>query len=366
MSEPLKFRLGTKADDFALRALLRRNAMPGSISLSMRHEPSFFEAAEVEGNKTRVIVCEDPEQVVGMGVISEREVYVNGTPERVGYISRLRLDEAYRSSTGLIRGYRYFKTIQEKEFKLPYYLTTIMESNKHAVNTLTAGHADLPVYQKTGGYVTVVIPVLLKRKPPETGMQIIGGEEAGIENVIHCLNKFGSEKLFYPVYRKEDVTGGSGLLRGLSLSDFYVAVQGDKVTGVMACWDQRAFRPNVVDCYSGPIRYARKPLNFIAGLFNCRPLPDPGEVVPALHGACIAIRDNEPGVFRSLLQHILADVSERDASLFLMGFSRNDPLLQIATERIHAKIRSHIYTVSWNRAQPRADGSILYLELGSL
>ncbi len=358
MPGQIKLRLALPSDDEALISLLRRNTMPGPISLSMCNEPSFFEAVEVEGTRTRVVVCEDSSEIVGMGVISERDVFINGAPQKIGYISRLRLDKDYRSGTQLKRGYQYFKKIHEKHFNLPFYLTTILDSNTHAVNTITSGRAGLPDYKKISGYSTLAIPALPRLNHSSNKIKIISGEEVGVETIIKYLQGFGKEKQFYPVYRKEDITGGSGILRGLNLSDFFVAQEGDSVKGIMALWDQRSFRPNIVESYSGLLKYIRKPLKF---------LPPAHSVVPALHVACIVIENNNPGVFKILLRHVLAETRNRDASLLLLGFAETDPLLKVANKFLHIKIKSNIYSVTWNSSQQfELENIEPYLELGSL
>ena len=359
MAGQVNFRLAFPSDDKALRNLLRRNRMPGSISLSMCNDPSFFEAIEVEGSRSKVVVCEDSGEIVGMGVISERDVFVNGIPEKMGYISRLRLDKDYRSGTQLKRGYQYFKAIHEKHFNLPSYLTTILESNTHAVDTLTSGRAGLPDYKKISGYSTLAIPTLPRLKHSSSLIKIVNGKDIGVDTVIEHLQRFGKRKQFYPVYKKEDITGHEGILRGLNLSDFFVAKEGNSIKGIIALWDQRAFRPNIVESYSGLLKYFRKPFKF---------LPPAHSVVPALHAACIAIENNDSSIFKALLRHVLAETRNRDAGLLLLGFAENDSLLKVSNKFLHIKIKSSIYSVTWNSPQPfEVENTMVpYLELGSL
>ncbi len=368
MTEHVVFRKGEPADDSALKEMLRENAMPGSISLSMRYEPSLFQAIDVERGKTHVAVCEDAGRIVGMGVISEREVFLHGKPCRAGYLSRLRVKSTHRSSTVLARGYRYFKAIHNDEFNVPFYLSTILESNRHAVGMLTSGRGDLPVYRDIGGYISLVFPVVHHRRPAFRGsrIQVINGVEAGAELVVRCLHRYGKDKPFFPVYREEDITGEGRELQGLFLSDFALAMDGDEAIGVMACRDRRRFQQIHVNSYSGAVRFARKPLNFLCGLAGYPPLPDLGETVSAMYCTGVAIRNDETEVFGKLLSHVLADASERGANFLVAGFSEKDPLLKRAAGRLHLEIRSRIYAVSWNGAQPLAADEIPYLDPGSL
>jgi len=368
MAEHVVFRKGEPADDSALKELLRENAMPGSISLSMRYEPSLFQAIDVERGKTHVAVCEDTGRTVGMGVISEREVFLHGKPCRAGYLSRLRVKSTHRSSTVLARGYRYFRAIHNDEFTVPFYLSTILESNRHAVSMLTSRRGDLPVYRDIGRYISLVFPVAGHRRPVLVGsrIKVINGVEAGAKQVAQCLHRYGKNKPFFPVYREEDIAGERRELQGLFLSDFSLAMDGDEAIGVMACRDRRRFQQIHVNSYSGAVRFARKPLNFLCGLAGYPPLPDPGETVSVMYCAGVAIRNDDPEVFGELLKRVLADASERGAKFLVAGFSERDPLLKKAAKRLHLKIKSRIYAVSWSGVQPLASGDIPYLDPGSL
>src|SRR5438876_7069697 len=104
-----EFVLAGEAEDETLRTLLRHISMPGNITLAFLREPSFF-LAEQAGNVTsQVMVCKDRQrgQIVGMGSRSIRDVYIDGKPTRVGYLSMLRGLPEVRGNIALARGYRY-------------------------------------------------------------------------------------------------------------------------------------------------------------------------------------------------------------------------------------------------------------------
>src|ERR1700737_4003000 len=87
-----EFSLASEAEDEALRALLRHISMPGNINLSFQREPSFLLAEQAGSIASQVMVCKDrtKDQIVGMGSRSIRNVYIDGKPAQVGYLSMLR------------------------------------------------------------------------------------------------------------------------------------------------------------------------------------------------------------------------------------------------------------------------------------
>ena len=133
-----QFELATRADDAELRSILAATPMEGTVSLSFRREPSFFDAAVVSGDFHQVVICRDTRasRIAGFGCRSVREMYVNGQPTPIGYLSALRLLPEYRNRGLIARGYAFFRRLHA-DGRAPLYLTTIAEGNERALS-----HAD--------------------------------------------------------------------------------------------------------------------------------------------------------------------------------------------------------------------------------
>src|SRR6185369_3108329 len=120
-----QFDVATEADDADLRRVLAETPMPGSISVSFRREPSYFDAAVVDGRSRQVVAardlgvpagdprtgCGSPGRIVGFGSRAVGERYVNGRPAPVGYLSSLRLLAGHRNRGLVGRGYAFFRKL---------------------------------------------------------------------------------------------------------------------------------------------------------------------------------------------------------------------------------------------------------------
>src|SRR5262245_20992347 len=75
-----EFQLAMHEEDAQLRAILAATPMPGRIAVSFRREPSFFDAAVVDGAFHQVVICRDRQEgrIVGFGCRSVRDRFVNG------------------------------------------------------------------------------------------------------------------------------------------------------------------------------------------------------------------------------------------------------------------------------------------------
>src|SRR4051812_5061552 len=160
-----RFELATPDDDGDLRRVLAATPMQGQIAVTFRREPSWFAGAVVDGRFRQVVACRDLRsgRVIGFGCRSIREVYVNGKPDVVGYLSSLRVLPGHRNLGLIARGYSKFRELHGDR-RVPYYLTTIAAGNVTALKVLTSGRAGLPMYHPVGEYHTIAIALPRLRK----------------------------------------------------------------------------------------------------------------------------------------------------------------------------------------------------------
>ena len=161
---PLRFELAGAQDDAELRHVLAATPMAGKVAVSFRREPSFFDAAVVEGEFHQTIVAREDSlgHIVGHAGRSVRQRFINGAAVPVGYLGGLRVLPKYRGGLVLAGGYRFLHSLHNDE-RTQIYLTTIAERNDAALAILTSGRAGLPRYEFCGNYHTAVIPIRRSR-----------------------------------------------------------------------------------------------------------------------------------------------------------------------------------------------------------
>lgn len=346
-----------------------RNAMPGRISLAASHDPSFFASAQVEGCIRRIMVAEREGQIVGTGLMAKRRVFLNGMPAEIGYISSLRLDPSIRSGMTMALGNRLMKRWHEEDLRAPFYLCCIIKDNVLARRILTSGRAGMPAAHEIGTMHVASIPLLRRSRTPQPdGLRIVRGGTVGAEAIIECLNRCGRSKQLFPVYTIEDLLAKDGVLRGLHVEDFHVAIAGDRIVGVLGCWNQLAFRRLVVAGYSGGMRLVKTLLSPVAHMLSLAPLPNPGDAVQSVSAACIAIEDNDPKVFKALLDSVLHAEHGTGKTFLTVGLMEQDPLSSVTRQYLHLPTRSCIYAMQWDGddAVSKFDGRLPYIELASL
>ena len=366
-----RFEVASPADEPALRAFSRSVDMPGAVRFSFEREPDYFGALCVEGRQSEVFVCRETKtgHVRATGHRSIKPVFVNGQSMPVGYLSGLRLEEAVRNGQILGRGYHFFRE-RHGDGRVPFYLTTIMEDNRHATAALISGRCGLPKYDDFGRFCCMAMSLNSRdaaRVNTDLRVRTAGPDDAS--TVIAFLQSEGRSRQFFPEYQVADFGMAGGLLAHLKWGDVFLVFHGDELVGVAAAWDQRGIRRWRVTGYANWLHALRLPFNLLAKMRRIPRLPKPGSTPDYFILSLVCIRSNDREAFAALLEEMVRQ-KRRQYAFFLAGLHERDPLLPVLLARPHFPLPSRLYVAAWedgDAAVQKLDrGLVPYLELGSL
>lgn len=346
----LKFELASERDDPDLRRLLRENPIPGSISLSFEREPNYFNVSAIEGPFHQTIVAREADSgnVIAFGNRSVRPLFMNGQAQDIGYMSQLRVKPAYGKGLYLARGlgggFKLYHNLHT-DGRAPFYLMSIIEDNLPARRLLTSGLADYPRAQEYARMFTYAIyPVRKKRALPlPYTLRLARGSDKYANRIVDCLNRNGARKQFAPYW-----TCDSLFTSNLTPSDFFLALDGERVIGCLACWDQNAFKQTVVRGYSGSLARWRKLLNVFSSLGGWPYLPESNTPLRYSYASHLAIDNDDPVIFAALLRALYNHNIERAYSYFMIGLTESNPLRSIVETYRPLTYISQIYLVAWD------------------
>lgn len=363
----LIFELATRADDADLRRLLRENPIPGSISLTFEREPCYFDASAVEGEFHQTLVAREPEsgRVIAFGNRSVRPLFVNGQVQDVGYMSQLRVDTAYRRdmylARGLAGGFRKYHELH-RDGRAPFYLMSVIEENLPARRLLTSGLPGYPrAREHTRLFTYAVYPLRQRREPPR---RVIRGDDGCRASIVDCLNRNNARKQFAPHWTCDSLFRSS-----LSPADFFLMLEGERVIGCLACWDQSAFKQTVVRGYSGSLKRWRKFVNLLSRFGLTPYLPDPDTPLRHSYASHLAVDGDDPLIFNALLGCVYQHNFEEQYSYFVIGLAEADPLRRIVEAYRPLTYVSQIYLVDWDENPDllrQIDGRLPGLEIALL
>jgi hypothetical protein len=333
------------ADEPELRRLLRETPFVGALSLSFEREPDFSLAADVEGERHRVVVGRgEAGRLVGMAARSVRTVYVNGRPARVGYLGSLR---AAGEGRGRIRALRDGFALLERERgpeELPFDFTSVVLDNAPARRLLEAGVPGLPTYRPLGELVTLALVPRAGRPRPPPGIALERGAPARLPEIAALLGAEGARRQLAEVVTPERLACPARS-RGLWPSDFHLATRDGRLVGCAAVWDQRAYKQVVVRGYAPALALARPVLGLLGPALGLPRLPPVGAPLAAAFLAFVAVEGGDPAVLDALLGAALADARRRGLDQLLFARAASDPLLASARRRPHRPYRSMLYAV---------------------
>ena len=336
--------LALASDDAELRRLLRDNPMPGRFALTLEREPSFFLAATIEGEVHQTIVVREPggQRLRAMGSRSVRDAWVNGQSARLGYLSQLRVDPEARDGLAILDILEALETVKD----VPFHITTIFENNASWRRTAERNWPGKPTFRPYGRVLSIVLPLWRRRRiPSPPGTEIRRGSAELLPDIAACLQRNYAAYQFAPVWRVEDLANPVRV-RGLRPSDFWVALQRGKLVGCLATWDQRSFKQTVVQRYEGPAWRLRPLANLASRVTGWPRLPAPGEQLPHLYVSHLAIDDEDPHIFLSLLGSAYDHVVNTGYAYLALGLGENSPLvpkLRHAFWRIEQRIVLYVF-----------------------
>jgi hypothetical protein len=367
-----RFDLACPVHDQDLRRVLAATPMPGPIAICLRREPSYFDAAVVDGRFRQVMAaCEcATNRIVGFGSRSVGERFVNGRPQAIGYLSALRLLMDHRHRGVVAAGYGYLRQLHADR-RTPMYLTTIADGNHLARTILTSGRRWLPHYHDAGRFVTAVLPVRRRRRGAirSPDVTVRSASEADLPAVLAFLEAEGPRRQFFPCYRADDFGTPTGAFRDLAIRDLLLAERGSRLVGILGGWNQQGFRQMVVHGYCRRLRWLRPFYNGWARWHGRPCLPAPGKAFRFLTAALPVVADDDSEVFALLLETLCQRAATGPWDGVLVGLAEADPLLPVLERCRPTWYGARLYHVCWEDGEAfrqRLDGRPPYLELGSL
>jgi len=353
-------RLATAADDVEITNLMESVPMLGAIRLASACRPSFFQALRVEGSDPIVCVAEQHGEIVGVGAATFRNVHYNGRVATLRYLSAMRVADRARGSSAMARG---FARLREELLTRPadITLTSILNDNHGALRVLTKKRATLPPYERLCNCITRVLPASRWKSPGASTVET--GADAC--EIVEFFETHAASRNLFPVCQAADLDGTTGSsFPNLSSGDFLVARERGSIVGVMGCWNVMPLRQSLVTGYAFGLRLARPWLNLGACLTGQPRLPTPGTPLQLAFGSLILVRNDDPGVFRSLVHAALEWTRRQGLDYFVIAMPDHDPLNAGFDGVHHRKIHSRIFRVHFENPGLRSEpgGRKLHLE----
>lgn len=353
----LRFELAGPEADAELRGMLARNPMPGSVRLALERNPSFFLGAGVEGDSHQTVIARETDSGLAIGMCSRagRMAFVNGEARRLGYLSQLRVEEAWRARRGPVQGgFALCKLLHDRD-DVPLYVTTIASENHTARKLLEAGLPGLPTYRRREPLETFVIPLGRRRPLMRGDLELRPGRPSDWPEIAGFLTRQYARYQFAPHWSVETLTHPERC-RELAAEDFTLAFRRGMLLGCVSVWNQMGFKQTVIHGYGRTLARLRPVANAVAPVLGWPRLPGVGEPLPHAYLAHLAIADDCPRIGRTLLVAASNRAVERGFACLTLGLASRHPLVGMITRTfLPIRYRCMLYVVHWQDGEAVAD-----------
>lgn len=369
----IEFAVAQQADDAAIRSLLARNPMPGAVTVAFEREPDYFLGHGVMGDQCVTVKAVDAEsgELAGVICFASASRYVGGSVRPIGYIGQLRIDKRYRGYLIPMRAIAFLRDLVRTGWP-DLWFTALADENPEAVEIFaTRPRPSFPPLELVTRVHTLGIFTHAHPQRPRRVLQNISihsGDAAELAPIVQFLHDQGANREFRPAYTVEDFAEDNRT-PGFSASDFLIAADHNGIVGVCGVWDQSSFKQTVVHGYRGWLGRARPFLNTIAPVIGMKRLPTAGEEIKSAYLSFLAVRNDDPRIFRALLVAAIRSAHAMGKHYLLAGFSERDPLLNVARRFRHLRYRSRMHAYSFNgTVDPAAydRARIPYVEIAAL
>lgn len=367
----MQFRLdlATAGDDAAIRGLYRSQPMPGRISVAFEREPDFSLGCRVTGEDCQIVVARtaDDREIAGVACRSSRQVYLNGSEQRLGYLGQLRIDERFRGRWLVSRGFGLLKQLHDCD-PLPAYLVSIVDGNLEATGVLVRNQRKIfPAFHAVADFCTLAVSVGGYKPALARDGSIAGADGRQLGEIAAFLRSCGARRQFFPAWTGEKLRGLTEL--GLRIEDLRIMRRNGEIIGVAGLWDQSSYKQTVVHGYSGWLKAAAPIYNLSAPWLGRAALPRPGETLRSAYATFISVANDDEDIFAALVRELYNLARFRGFEYLLIGLDVRDPLLPVAREYAHIAYPSRLYLAEWpdgGHVHEQLDRRPAYVDIATL
>ncbi|MCH8179022.1 MAG: hypothetical protein IIA02_04455 [Proteobacteria bacterium] len=363
----ITIRIGTPADNAKIQDLVAKITMPGPAQMCFQRAPDFFTGAKVIGDEFVLTVAEDderPEVLAGLTVISGRELYISGHKRRVHYSGDTRVDPFYRR-----RGIASSLFLAQKKHRnTDDLLQGIVLKENTAPLDAAANTADGVLFNYWISH-TIETSFIFKRKlTPRipAGVTLRAAQPGDLPAMQAFFDREAPRRNGYPVYDLHKMAAGDPYYAGLKIGDYALALRGGQIIGMLAGWDQKAYKQTRIVGFKPAIKLLRPLYNLYVGIAGGFKLPPVGGALNYLSLCNILIAQDDPAVFRALIDWVMAHAGQKHDAL-AVALTHGDPLEDVPRGYKRQKLFSSHFWLSYGEdPRPGIDARPLYVELGRL
>ncbi len=328
------------SDNNNILSLIEKTPQQGLVVLNFERSPCFFHGSNVSTQEPFVTVAQDEGTGEAVAVYSngKRDVFYNGKVKSLRYCSDLRIAKSHRGK-GLVR-----KLIEESQREMKegeYSQMVILKENAASLISVASGRNGLATFYPMGSLTTYLISTAYDFSFSSKYV-VRTATEDDIPEMQRLFDREASKKQFYPAYDFSKI-GSDDYYRGLHISDYYLAIDGDGIVGILGTWKQSTFKQTRVVEYPFWMRFLRPYYNLWTRYFGGFPLPLKSDVAEYVSLHSVISKDNQTDIMSCLLTNVRKAMSKKGEKTLVVGFTDSDPLSESLKGFVYKTMESNHY-----------------------
>jgi hypothetical protein len=318
------------------------------VRMTMEYRPDLRLAEGIEADRyDRVVVRRGGSgEAIGTGSRLVRDVFLDGEKRTCGYLAQLRkISELKVGRKVFVECYRKLMALRMPE-ECPFDLTSIMADNALYIKAMERGLRDMPRYHRIGELITVVISTAggwpgasrmggFEEIPPQSTAELS-------EFLIEQQRRFDFASVWSESALEQLFEKG-----GLGMDDFVSIGQAGQRLAVAAVWDQSPFKQITFHRYPALLKYTRPLVNLFLRATGRVPYPRLRRPIPFAFLSHIAVADDAPAIFASLLRRAKMLAKRRGLKYLVFGIPKGHPFLGLFEDTSRAyTMQSNLYLVT--------------------
>ncbi len=364
----LNYRLAHPSDNPRLQNLVAKITMPGPAQMCFQRAPDFYVGAQVIGESQSMVVVDDaarPEALAGITVISGRHAYISGKKRYLHYSGDTRVDPFYRR-----RGISGLMFAEQKKHHQPTDLVqgVILNGNTGALDAArrVQGHK---VFAFWLSHTIETSFMFVRKGTPRipAGVTLRAATAVDVPAMQAFQDREAPRRNGYPAYDFSQLLAGAPYYAGLSIGDYTLALRDGEIVGMLAAWNQKAYKQTRIMGFHPAAKMLRPVYNAYVGLMGGFKLPPVGGMLNYLTLANVLIASDDPAIYRALIDWVMAHEGQQVDALATC-VTHGDPLLSVPRGYKRQKLFSQHLWLTFGDEDPRPsiDDRPLYMELGRL
>lgn len=339
--------IGKEYNDQMLRILLESPMVASGLSMCLDRSPDMFTVPELFFHSYKAYGFFKDDQLVGFGMIGEKELYVNGFPKTVGYFMNLYVKKEARKLGWLYRAAEpLFGEIAEKT---DLGFATTVQGNRATERMIGRRISKFPMmpYSASIGLQVIENILITFPKRPKTQdlrpkLDLRRGKTEDLRKIAGLLDGEYRGRLFGPVVDEDKLSRLIDARPGFDISDYWVAFSEGRMVGVCSAWDISSFRKVRVTEYRKKFKWIYLIYKFFRPIMGFPELPAPGEPFREIIVNDFAVENRDPKILECLLRAVYKDAHKRRYNMIQIGSYSGDPILKAVKPFISTSLYSHV------------------------